>query len=191
MAKPQLIMRRPHVRDLPAPAVPTGYELRSFQPGDEAGWNRLMDIAFERTPGQSDFAREMAADAPYRPERVKLILDDQGTVVATASSWLQEKFGPEAGTLHWVATDPAHGGKGLGTSVSVAAMHQGASEGRTHLMLLTDDFRIAALKTYLRLDFRPVIAHRSHPRRWRKILKSLDWPDRFEAILDGPREEFD
>jgi mycothiol synthase len=189
--KPQLIMRRPHLRDLPAAEVPAGYVLRHFRPGDEAGWNGLMDLAFERQQGQSDFTREIAAEAPYRAERVKLVLDDEGTIVATASCWLTERFGDSTTMLHWVGTDPAHGGKRLGTAVSLEALHQGAGEGQARAMLLTDDFRVAALKTYLRLQFEPVIAHRSHAKRWRKILDSLCWSERFEHILSGPRESFE
>ena len=61
--RPQLIMRRPHLRDLPAAGPPrAGTSCATSGPGDEAGWNALMDLAFERRPGQSDFTREMAAD---------------------------------------------------------------------------------------------------------------------------------
>ena len=35
---PQLVMRRTHLRELPNVDVPEGYTLRSFEPGDEAGW---------------------------------------------------------------------------------------------------------------------------------------------------------
>jgi len=77
---PQLIMRRPHLLNLPAPRVPQGYEIRHFRKGDEAGWNALMDLAFERTPGRADFTRDMAADELYRPERVRLVLDDAGAI---------------------------------------------------------------------------------------------------------------
>ncbi len=185
---PQLIMRRPHLRDLPAARVPPGYHVRHFRPGDESGWNELMDRAFERRSGQSDFAREMAADAPYRPERVKLVLDDAGTVVATASCWRSPRFGNDSMMLHWVGTDPSHSGKGLGTAVSVEALQQGLSEERRRAWLLTDDFRVPALKTYLRLAFVPVLTHDSHAGRWRDILDELSWPERFERILTAPLE---
>lgn len=188
--QPQLLMRRPHLRGLPQASVPDGYELRHFRPGDEGGWNRLMDIAFERAQGQSDFSQEMAADPPYQPERVRLILDRTGTVVATASCWQSARFPSGSMNLHWVATEPTHGGRGLGTAVSVDALQQGVREGQQRAFLQTDDFRVAALKTYLRLGFEPVITHDSHVQRWRDILSQLSWPESFEARIAGPQESF-
>ncbi len=186
---PQLLMRRPHLRDVPAVVLPEGYELRPFRAGDETGWNALMDLAFERRPGQSDFTREMAADDAYRPERVKLILDRTESIVATASCWLLPRFGDEAAMLHWVARHPDHGGRRLGSVVSLAVLHQAIAEGLLRAFLLTDDFRVPALRIYLRMGFDPVITHGSHPGRWRRILEELDWPERFEPILRGPRED--
>ena len=188
---PQLLMRRPHLRDLPPVQTPAGYAVRHFRRGDERGWNRLMDLAFERGRGRSSFEREMAADTAYRPERVQLVVHEgSGAVVATASAWQDARYGEEAVVLHWVAAHPDHGGRGLGTQVSLAALHRGVAEGRSRSFLLTDDFRTAALKTYLRLGFEPVITHVSHPERWRMILRSLSWPERFDAVLAGPRESF-
>ena len=187
---PQLIMRRPHLRQVPAAVAPAGYELRHFRPGDEAGWNALMDLAFERRPGQSDFAREMADDDPYRPERVKLLLDASGAIVATASCWVLPRYGDDAAVLHWVARHPGHRGRGLGRLVSLAVLHQAVEEGRGRAFLQTDDFRVPALRIYLRMGFEPVITHRSHPGRWRRILHDLDWPERFEPVLSGPREHY-
>lgn len=188
---PQLLMRRPHLQDLPAPLVPAGYLLRHFRPGDETGWNRLMDVAFERRSGQSDFAQEMASDDPYRPERVKLVLDEGGNIVATASCWRSPRYPVGSAMLHWVGADPTHGGQGLGTAVSLEALHQGLAEDCTQAFLLTDDFRAAALKTYLRLAFEPVVTHESHRRRWQMILAGLSWPEGFAAVLAGPLESFE
>lgn len=184
-------MRRPHLRELPAATAPPGYELRHFRPGDEGGWNALMDLAFERQPGQSDFAREMAADEIYRPERVYLIAHEEGGIVATASCWRHPRYGAQTAMLHWVAAHADHGGRGLGTVVSLGALQQAVTEGLQRSMLLTDDRRVGALKTYLRLDFEPVMSHESHRDRWRGILASLAWPRRFEAILAGPLESFE
>ena len=188
--RPQLIMRRPHLRDVPAAVPPAGYELRHFRPGDEGGWNAVMDLAFERRPGQSDFTRDMATDEAYLPERVKLILDRSGSIVATASCWLEASYGEDSAVLHRVARHPGHGGRGLGSLVSLAALHRAIEEGRRRAFLLTDDFRVPALRIYLRMGFEPVIAHRNHPGRWRRILRELDWPERFEPILSGPREHY-
>jgi hypothetical protein len=38
----QLRMWRPHLEDLPALAVPAGYRLRTYRPGDEVAWGEIM-----------------------------------------------------------------------------------------------------------------------------------------------------
>jgi mycothiol synthase len=158
--------------------------LRSFRDGDQAGWNAVLTLSFERQPGEMDFDRMMAADAAFRPERVKLIVDGDDEVAATASCWLDARFGEHTAMLHYVACHPDHSGQQLGTQVSLAVLHHAIAEGRQRTALFTDDYRIAAIKTYLRMDFEPRIGHRSHPKRWRRILEDLDWPQRFESILD-------
>ena len=56
---PQLVMRRSRLDDLPEPIPPPGYAVRSFEEGDQAGWNETMDLAFEWEPGHADFEKMM------------------------------------------------------------------------------------------------------------------------------------
>ncbi|MEE2658465.1 MAG: hypothetical protein VX733_08165 [Candidatus Latescibacterota bacterium] len=187
---PQLLMRRSHLQGLPEIVLPDGYWLRHFFPGDERGWNKLLDASFGRGPGYFDFNKMMVLDEAYQPERVWFILSDAGEFAATASSWLDCRFGVDSSTLHWVGSHPNHGLRRLGRWVSIAALRQARSEGKVRSCLFTDDERTAALKTYLRLDFAPVCWHESHPERWRVLLERLSWPQRFEEILSAPLEPF-
>ena len=188
---PQLLMRRPALQGLPPPQVPDGYVLRPFRDGDEAGWGQVMDRAFEWEPGHADFSRLMRADEVFAPERVKLVLAVSGQVVATASCWPVARYGPRNRMLHWVATHPDHAGRGLGFQVSLAALHHAAGEGCRTMTLLTDDFRTAALKTYLHMGFEPLCTHSSHPERWRLILRRLGRPGDYAAHLAAPLTRFD
>ena len=184
-------MIRPSLANLPPVVLPEGYILRHFCPGDEASWNILMDAAFQRKPGETDFSNTMASDPVYLPERVRVIVDSGGKLVATASAWVERTLGMQRGNLHWVGTHPEHQGKQLGSTVSIAAMQYSRDEGRTSMALLTDDFRTAAIKTYLRLGFQPCCTHRSHNGRWEWLLESLSWPERFAEVLQGPLVQLD
>jgi len=192
---PQLLMRRPTLDDLEPLTAPAGYALRSFRPGDEASWGRVMDRAFEWEPGKAVFDELMRSDPCYADERVKVAVTTDsaaaGTVAATASCWVVPKYGPQARMLHWVATHPDHAGLGLGYQVSLAVLHHALAEGCTQIFLLTDDFRTAALVTYLRMGFEPVYTHPSHPERWRLILKRFGRPEDFRTQLASPLESFD
>ena len=150
-----------------------------------------MDAAFGRPPGETDFAHSMAADPVYLPERVKLIAAADRQIVATASSWLNDSFGGRYGMLHWVGTHPDHAGKRLGAAVSIAAMLHARSNGLAAMALFTDDYRSAAVVTYLRLGFEPCCTHVSHSERWKRILEALSWHQHFDDILNGPLVRLD
>ncbi|MCZ7647591.1 MAG: GNAT family N-acetyltransferase [Planctomycetota bacterium] len=181
---PQLFMLRPALDGLPALDLPAGCTLRTFRKGDQGAWNAMMDAAFERKPGTTDFEKAMRADPEFRPERVQII-ERAGEVVATASAWFNARYGPHAGYVHWVGTHPAHRGLKLGHWASVAALQHMKREGRRVAVLHTDDFRLAALKIYLALGFGPCVHHESHRARWPKVLAALSWPERFEPALNG------
>jgi mycothiol synthase len=62
-------------------------------------------------------------------------------------------------------------------------------EGRRRAELRTDDFRVAAIKTYLKLGFEPLLVAENQRRRWRDVLAAIgrgDLVERFAGILEGP-----
>lgn len=169
---PQLVMRCSLFGELPAPTAPPEYELRSFVEGDGAAWVTIVNDAFDRQdPADSFFAR-MAADPAFLPERVWFVTH-AGEPVATASAWERHRWTVGAGYLHMVAVRRAHQGKGLGAVVSVAALRRMVVEGKRVCYLETDDYRLAAIRTYLRLGFEPYLVHENQRERWRAVLGAL------------------
>ena len=53
-------------------------------------------------------------------------------------------------------------GKNLGYSLSLAALNYFRKKGIKEVFLYTDDFRLPAIKTYLKLGFKPVILDKFH-----------------------------
>ncbi|MCW8130582.1 MAG: GNAT family N-acetyltransferase [Planctomycetota bacterium] len=185
----QLLMLRPTLDGLPPLQWPAGYAVRSFKEGDQAAWNAMMDAAFDRAPGTTDFDQVMKADAAFRPERV-LMVEKNGEAAATASAWHRPAYGTACGYVHWVGTHPAHRGKRLGYWASLAALNVMKSEGRGRAVLHTDDFRLPALRIYLEMGFVPLIDDASQPQRWRAVLEELAWPERFDEQLAAPLARF-
>lgn len=169
--QPQLIMYRDTLEDLPANSLPDGYSLSHYS-GDEdaSAWNRIIAESFQ---WQVDFHEFMEKDNAYKPERVWFIRHGENPV-ATASSWFRPQWGDNAGYLHMVGLLPGYAGKSLGLQVSLAALHQMKKEGRQSVFLETDDFRLPAIKTYLRLGFAPRFTHESHSERWNAIMAQLN-----------------
>ena len=123
--------------------------------------------------GQSHLAHVMARSLPGG---IFFLLDEPtGAIVATACALHNPAAGqPFGGEMGWVAVDPDHRGKALGFIVTAAATNRLIEAGYGHIYLLTDDFRLAALKTYLRLGYVPFLFHPSMERRWRDVCTKLD-----------------
>ncbi|NUP98436.1 MAG: GNAT family N-acetyltransferase [Armatimonadetes bacterium] len=184
---PQLVMGRPSLDDLPSLAPPPGYHVRSFRPGDEVGWARVISDSFGQPLGPEDFHRRMG-DGQFRPERVWFVADSSGPV-ATASAWLVPRWGEATGVLHMVGVMGGHTGQRLGRLVSLAALRQMQAEGRQRAVLQTDDHRLPAIRTYLGLGFEPYLIHESQRARWRVALAAAGVADgvaRLAEQLDGP-----
>lgn len=175
------------LEDLPPVRVPEGYTLRSFQEGDDAHWERVMQESFQRSADKTRFGAMMRSDPAFRPERVLFICRD-GVPVATSSAWHMPQYGERMGHLHYVAVVPSETGRGLGLQISLACLHRMKEEERATAMLLTDDFRIPAIKTYLKLGFRPLMMHEGHRQRWPEVFERIDpgLIHRFAGIISGP-----
>ncbi|MSQ43197.1 MAG: GNAT family N-acetyltransferase [Chloroflexi bacterium] len=180
----QLQMLRPHLDHLPDIDVPPGFLLRTWQDGDEVAWGAIMD-----SPGGIHTSggwlvhrvREKLIDrAEFTPSGCFLICDTttpHQIPVASATMWRVATAGhPARGYLHMVGALPDYRGRGLGRAVSLAALMVMASRGDTDAMLETDDFRIAAVRSYLALGFTPVYAPDGdrgpdHRHRWSAVLR--------------------
>lgn len=184
---PQLCMRRGCLDGLPPVEPPEGYTVRTYQPGDDAAWCKVVADAFGRECPLAEFHERMETHAAFRPDRVFLVFSDREPA-ATASAWHRPDIDPHAGYLHMVGCRPCHRGKRLGYTVSVAALHKIAEDGRHTALLHTDDFRLPAIKTYLVLGFEPVLVHENQRERWPKVFEDLGRPElieRFRAQLDA------
>lgn len=167
---PQLQMRRDDLAGLPAVVPPPGVVIRPAVEADARGIAACLSAAFAE-PWDEERVRTTLL---RHPEVLgTFVAEAGGVIVATASAAHQPGLYGDAGVLHWVASLPGHGGKGLGGLVSLAALHLCAERGMVAGMLLTDDQRIPAIRTYRKLGFRPFMHHRSHPDRWRAILGTL------------------
>ncbi len=154
----------------PRPALPAGYRLRQVRPADTEPLACLLSRAFQER---------------WDPKRVNEVLlqNDEvlatwvvelsGYIVATASLQFMPEF-PDTGWIHYVGADTDHSGKGLGYAMAWTVLDSAAKNGNRDAMLTTDDFRLAAIKTYLKLGFKPDSWHASHQARWQAVLRQFE-----------------
>jgi mycothiol synthase len=127
--------------------------LRQAVDADAADLGELLTAAFEEPWEVDRVRRELLAARDVA--RTWLVEDPDGQLIATASERLLPDLYPDAGYLHWVASAPAARGGGLGSLVTRACLSGFADRGLSRAVLETEDFRLPAVRTYLRLGFVP------------------------------------
>lgn len=153
----QIFMVRDNLDNIPQYELPVGCEVHSLRPGEERMWEWICEGAFagDFADFKFDFDRIMRSDACYAPERV-FMGKQYAQVTSTASAWHDPKLGAHTGVLHWVATHPTASGDGLGRPVIAAALNKLRELGYTRAMLITDSYRLPAIRLYLDFGFHPV-----------------------------------
>ena len=88
------------------------------------------------------------------------------------------------GYIHMVACHEKARGKGYGTLLNQVALATLKNEGMKIAYLTTDDFRIPAIKSYLRAGFMPDCSTESFAMRWNKIFEQINGDD--NGIVQDP-----
>lgn len=154
--------------NLPAVAVPIGYALRTYRPGDEESWAALNVAA-----GFKEWDADKVADYMLDPERrAGSHLVDRGGE-AVAATFATRGKGEKEGTLDYVVCHPDHQNKGLGRAVCSAVLRFWRERGCQRVTLLTDDWRLPAVRLYHNLGFVPLWGRDDMPGRWRAIYAQL------------------
>lgn len=167
-----LLMRRSDLENLPSvPELPEGYTLRPYQEMDLASLATLLQAAFDDAQWTPERVKEALSEAPE--VKAVYVIDYGGEIVATASARLVPQLFPDSGYLHWMAVSPAHRGKHLGYTITLAVLHEFARLGCKDAVLETQDERLAAIQIYRSVGFVPEHTHETHPERWGKIAEML------------------
>lgn len=109
-------------------------------------------------------------------EDLFFVLDPSGRRVATSAS---VRHANGEGYIHMVAALPECRGRGIGHAMLSHALTLLDARCVTTSSLTTDDFRLAAIKTYLDGGFRPVLwedPESDMRARWDAVLASLGYP---------------
>ena len=151
-------------------AVPEGYVLRGYRPGDEDGWVSLLNEGAFETSWDRDRLDEYLSDQERR-EGSRVIVHDDEIAAATFAS---RREGPvRVGVLDYVVSHPDHRNNGLGRAVCAAVLRFFAERGYETVTLTTDDWRLPAIKVYLSLGFEPQMTREDMHGRWRTVLERL------------------
>ena len=172
---PQLIMWYTRPDAPPLEEVPE-CSVRSYRPGDEEQWLALLQANGQL--GAWDRAR---LDAVLGEAHLQYFVECRGRLAACTGINDRERDGEPCWEIGWVAVHPDFQGRGLGTLITGAALARAVELGRRPIYLLTDDFRVPALRCYLKLGFVPGDGHASYRERWRAIFAGLG--ENYRALI--------
>ncbi|MBP5631744.1 MAG: GNAT family N-acetyltransferase [Clostridia bacterium] len=77
------------------------------------------------------------------------------------------------GMLHMVCCREKYRGLGIGNAIVSYALAQLTGRGTMQIGLTTDDFRLPAIRAYLRMGFEPVVNSEEMQERWKNVLDKL------------------
>jgi mycothiol synthase len=172
--QPQLFMRLPEFSGLPsAPPLAPGYVLRPAVPADHEQLACLLSEAF----GDSWDAKRVAEEfsSANGVEATYVVAGPAGVVATAAARRIPDRY-PDAGYVHYVGARSSERGKRLGEIVTRQVAAHFAAAGLHQAVLETDDFRLPAILTYLRLGFVPEPRAPGDAARWSQVLRNLTGP---------------
>jgi GNAT superfamily N-acetyltransferase len=168
----RVLMLRSNLENIPAFALPDGFSVRWYQPGDEAQWLRIDRLANPDDEAPPDlFPRCFGSDHLLLARRQCYLLDGRGEPIGTASAWFDDAFqGERIGRVHYVAVIPEYQGRGLSKPLMTVICRRLRELGHDRAYLATNTWRVRAINLYLRFGFVPVVRGAEEAAAWRGLL---------------------
>jgi mycothiol synthase len=161
----------------PRADIPAGYVSRPYAAGDDDELRRLLE-------GESWVASdEEWQDYKDRilPAGLFLILRAETNALAATAGAVHNPnpgryYFPFGGELGNVFVHPAHRGKRLGYLASALVVERFIAAGYESIRVCVQGFRLAAVKTYLRLGFVPFLHSDEVRARWERLCGQVGQP---------------
>lgn len=160
------------IDQLPETNAPADVTIRSFAPGDEPGWLRVNNAAFDWHPEQgSQTLEDLAAivgDPDFDPESVIIATRDDRIIGFHQTKITEGHAGADAGTgshlgeVYVVGVDPTAHAKGVGRALTIEGMRRMVTRGVGVIELYVESDNEPALGLYQRLGFQVAVAHVSY-----------------------------
>lgn len=170
----QLIMRWANDGEkIPSLQLPQNCQVKNFSELENAMDAWLEIVQYGLTDGKKDekfYHATMTIHSAYQEDKCFFVLEN-GIPVATLTVICD--YTKSEGYIHMVACHEAARGKGYGTLLNQIAVAVLKKEGMSTAYLTTDDWRIPAIKSYLRAGFIPDLSTDDFQNRWASILAQI------------------
>lgn len=192
---PDIILVWPKGKGSPSYVKTAGYSVSPLDPTEDEIWVAIHRLAIPSFSA-SDLHRWLARYRTLALQKGIFIAreDKSGDPVATVGSLADAKDGmfPLGGQLGWVATVPAHRGRGLASWLCGLATERLLTEGFENIFVCTGDDMLPAIRVYLGLGYVPCLYAPDQRARWEIISHSIpqcqdqsQWVNRADYIDVG------
>ena len=157
---------------LKQPELPSKYKLRFFREDDLKDFNNLL-IKAEMGICRLEYWQNHILPKGF------FVIEDTETSHLVATCFASHHPACRhlhAGNLGWLAVDPAHRGNNLGSVVVVSVLNRLRNAGYHRIYLETHQFRLPAIKIYLKLGWIPFIYRPEMNEQWESICSQLKYP---------------
>jgi len=169
-------MVRPDLSEIPQAALPDGYRIRMYEPGDEDEWIRIevaAEPSFKVVPGMH--AQQFCEDVAILSQRQLFLVAPSGEAIGTTTAWFNEdRYARLYGQIHWVAVIAEFQGKGLSKALMTQACNLLATLGHENAFLITSTSRIPAVRLYLQYGFAPEIRDPEDEEKWSDVMSYIE-----------------
>ena len=171
----QLMMERDN-RDTGSIIFPEGYYMRTYKKGDGMDWCKCCiggSLGIDEI-SESAFENRMLNDKTVNPENIYFLVSPAGDISGTVT--YQYTSEENTGCIHMVAIEKNYQGKKLALPLNLYAVQKIIDDGKRRIILTTDDWRIPAVKTYIRAGFTPVIksGDTEMEKRWTDVIAQIN-----------------
>ncbi len=152
--------------------LPEGYSFSNYKcEADKAAWTACCrnGLVSDDETAEEAFYGAIGSRNDICPEKDVFFLDYHGEHVGTVTAFVRDEDG--AGDVHMVGIRTDFRGKGLGKYLNQKAIETLAARNVPYALLTTDEWRKAAVKSYLNAGFLPVEYAQGMQDRWESVLE--------------------
>ena len=152
--------------------LPEGYSFSNYAcEADKEAWTACCrnGLVSDDESAEQAFYGAIGSRDDICPEKDVFFLDYKGEHVGTVTAFVREEDG--AGDVHMVGIRTDFRGKGLGKYLNQKAIAALAARNVPYALLTTDEWRKAAVKSYLSAGFLPVEYAHGMQDRWEAVLE--------------------
>lgn len=159
----------------PVPALPEGFTVRTYRPGDEAGMARVYAVSWLDAATPEAVLEQVVGDPCFANDNL-FVIEHAGQIVATGAAY-HYADAPHIGNGRMVGVLPKYRSHGLGTIMSLTMMHYHRDHGFKLVRYATNEWRYDAIRLFIDLGFYPLLDSEQDRERWKRIAEKVKRPD--------------